>query len=105
MTDSNGAERLSVAQVQANLIALPDWTLEPDGRALGRTYQFTDFVSAVRFMMRVAPRCELMGHYPAWTNLHTRLEARLTTPACSGVSHIDLALAAYMDQTFSGALP
>ncbi len=104
LEDSDQHGRLSSAHVRDNLLVLPGWRLDAGGGVLHRSYEFCDLRSALGFMLQVAARCDLMEHYPEWTNSRTRLDVRLTTPERGGVSHRDLALAAHMEELFKRGL-
>jgi phenylalanine-4-hydroxylase, monomeric form len=73
------------------------WTVEKGGRALLKTFRFESFPAAIRFMERVAPFAEKADHHPEWTNVHDRVEVRLTTHTAGGVTEMDLDLARRMD--------
>jgi 4a-hydroxytetrahydrobiopterin dehydratase len=88
-----GAELLPVAQVRRRLTALNGWIVQPDGRAISKSFQFEDFVRAFGFMSRVALLAERADHHPEWSNVYSRVDVVLTTHEVDGVSERDLALA------------
>jgi len=57
-----------------------------DRPAIKKTYTFTDFNQAWRFMSGVALLAEKMDHHPEWFNVYNTVEVTLTTHDCGGVS-------------------
>jgi pterin-4a-carbinolamine dehydratase len=57
-----------------------------DSNALQKTYAFSDFNQAWRFMSGVALVAEKMDHHPEWFNVYNTVEVTLTTHECGGVS-------------------
>ncbi|WP_068072029.1 4a-hydroxytetrahydrobiopterin dehydratase [Novosphingobium lentum] len=92
--------RLTDAECDAALAALPGWTLRADGLAIERTFRFADFVQAFGFMARVAILAEKADHHPEWFNVYNRVEITLTTHDAGGLSRRDITLA----QTISAML-
>ncbi|HXV75256.1 MAG TPA: 4a-hydroxytetrahydrobiopterin dehydratase [Candidatus Polarisedimenticolaceae bacterium] len=83
--------RLAEAELRARIGELPGWRLE-QGK-LRRSFQFSDFVQAFRFISGVALIAERMDHHPEWSNVYNRVEMALTTHDAGGVTELDLALA------------
>ncbi len=69
------------------------WTLEPDGKALTRTFTFKDFSEGFGFLTRVALHAEKMDHHPEFTSVWNRVEFRLTSHDAGGVTRRDRELA------------
>ena len=57
-----------------------------DSNALQKTFAFSDFNQAWRFMSGVALKAEKMDHHPEWFNVYNTVEVTLTTHECGGVS-------------------
>lgn len=74
-----------------------DWTTEPDGAAIARTFRFGSFVEAMAFMASAVPTCERLDHHPEWRNVYDRVEVRLTTHHTGGLTGADTTLAAALD--------
>ncbi|MGE0712665.1 MAG: 4a-hydroxytetrahydrobiopterin dehydratase [Planctomycetota bacterium] len=91
----NAPERLSDQAVQANLAALPGWTLA-DG-SLRWERRFADFAEAFAFMTRVALLAERRDHHPDWSNCWNRVTIRLSTHDAGGITERDLELARAID--------
>lgn len=89
--------RLTDAERDEALAALPEWTLRADGLAIQRTFRFADFSAAWAFMNRVALYAEKADHHPEWFNVYNRVEVTLTTHDAGGLSARDAAMAKAMD--------
>lgn len=89
--------RLSDAERDAALDALPQWTLRADGLAIVRDFRFDTFITAFGFMTRVAIEAEKADHHPEWSNVYNRVEITLTTHDAGGLSVRDVALARVID--------
>lgn len=88
-------ERIGAAKAIAQLSG---WT-EVSGRdAISKTYKFADFNAAFGFMTRVALKADQMDHHPEWSNVYNKVEVVLTTHDAKGVTHKDVAMAAFMDE-------
>lgn len=89
--------RLTDAEREAALAALPDWTLRADGLAISRDFQFADFSAAFAFMTRIALHAEKVDHHPEWSNVYNRVHITLTTHDAAGLSRRDAAMAQAID--------
>jgi 4a-hydroxytetrahydrobiopterin dehydratase len=70
-----------------------------DGRdAIVKTFTFVTFNQAFGFMARVALKAEALDHHPEWFNVYNRVDVLLATHDAGGVTDLDLALAAFMDE-------
>ena len=84
------------------LKSLPHWkAAEGERDAIVRTFQFRDFNAAFGFMTRVALAAEKLDHHPEWFNVYNRVEVLLSTHDADGVTSLDIALAAIMDEAAS----
>jgi 4a-hydroxytetrahydrobiopterin dehydratase len=76
------------------LMDVPEgWTLEDGGKALVRTFKFTDFSEAFGFLTRVALHAEKADHHPEFTSVWNRLDFRLTSHDAGRVTQRDRQLA------------
>lgn len=83
----------------AAAIARLDGWAAVDGRdAIVKSFRFADFNAAFGFMTRVALLADKLDHHPEWSNVYNRVEVLLTTHDADGVTELDVALAAFMDQ-------
>lgn len=79
------------------LAALPDWQLHANGKAIYRSFQFTNFVEAFGFMARAALWAEKLNHHPEWSNVYRTVDVTLTTHDADGLTELDVKLARKMD--------
>jgi len=91
--EEEAVPKLTEAQRQEALAALPGWTYDAEREAIARTFRFRDFGEAFAFMTRVALEAEKADHHPDWTNVWNRVEIRLSTHSEGGVTARDVALA------------
>lgn len=89
------SRKLTPREVDEAVAGLNDWVVT-DGK-LTRSFAFPDFVSAFGFMTRVALVAEAMNHHPDWTNVYGRVEVALHTHDVGGLTALDVALAARID--------
>jgi len=89
--------RLTDDEIAAALAGLPDWTLDALRAGITRSFKFKDFVEAFGFMTKVALLAEKADHHPEWTNIYNRVEIRLSTHDCGGLSKRDMTLASKVD--------
>jgi len=60
---------------------------------LHKTFKFTDFKTAVRFMNEVALEAEKLDHHPDWCNSYNMVSIELTTHSLEGLTELDFKLA------------
>ena len=89
--------RLTEDEIAQGLASLPAWALDADGLGIKRGFKFRDFVEAFGFMSKVALLAEKADHHPEWSNVYNRVEIRLSTHDCGGLSKRDIALAMKID--------
>ncbi len=95
-------QKLDAAQSAKAVAGLNGWMLSADKRAIARSFVFGDFIEAFGFMTRVAIYAERARHHPEWSNVYDRVEIRLTTHDCDGLSERDIELARLIDRTVGG---
>jgi 4a-hydroxytetrahydrobiopterin dehydratase len=88
---ANRPVRLSAAELDAALAALPEWSLR-EGK-LAREYRFRDFVEAWGFMSAAALLVQQMDHHPEWSNVYGTVKVELVTHDAQGVTARDVELA------------
>jgi len=76
----------------------PDWALTREGKAIERTFQFSDFSEAWGFMSRVALLADSHDHHPEWFNVYAKVEITLTTHDAGGLSTRDANMARAIDK-------
>ena len=78
-----------------------DWISSSDGKALEKTFRFTDFSESFAFLTRVALHAEKVDHHPEFTSRWNRVDFRLTSHDSDGVTERDCALAETIDKIAS----
>lgn len=76
------------------------WQYVSDRDAVSKTFTFSNFNEAWRFMSGTALKAETMNHHPEWFNVYNRVDVTLTTHDAGpsgGLSKKDLKLATFMD--------
>jgi len=88
---------LTEDRVESALAGLnPDWTGSTE--KLERSIEFADFLTAVEFVDRLAPRCEELDHHPVLTLRWRRVRVELWTHSAGGVTDFDVQLAGIVDE-------
>ena len=85
-------DQLSDDDKAAFLAAHPEWALEGD--TISRTFEFTDFITAIGFVTKVAMAAELADHHPDIDIRWKRVTLALTTHEAGGLTARDTDLAA-----------
>ena len=88
--------RFTTAEIKAALALLPDW--RKSGVVIRRTYEFADFVAAMKFVNAVARSAERAGHHPDVDIRWNRVTLALTTHDADGLTEKDFALARRADR-------
>ncbi len=88
-------KKLPAAKIRAALAHLPDW--RKSGQQIRRTFQFQNFVAAIRFVNGVARLAEAAGHHPDITVRWNKVTLTLTTHDAGGLTRKDFALARKLD--------
>jgi 4a-hydroxytetrahydrobiopterin dehydratase len=72
-----------------------------ENNQLNRSFQFTDFVEAIAFMLQVSFAAEKMNHHPNWSNVYNKVEIALFThDANNSVTEKDRQLALEIDTIY-----
>ena len=88
--------KLSPVEAASRLSTLPAWQIE--GGELVRTFQFTDFRAAMRFVNGVADLAEEANHHPDIDVRYNRVRLSLVTHDAGGLTGKDFDLAAAADK-------
>ena len=92
---------LDQSQIDQKLAARhPDWTGSTE--KLARSIEFADFLTAVEFINRVAPRCEELDHHPDLALRWRWVDVELSTHSEGGVTDLDITLAGIVDEVAAG---
>jgi 4a-hydroxytetrahydrobiopterin dehydratase len=87
--------KMNSAQIKEGQKRVPEWRRRR--QVISRTYQFKDFVAAMRFVNAVAKRAEQAGHHPDIDIRWNRVTLGLTTHDAGGLTENDFALAQQLD--------
>jgi len=96
-------EKMTEPRVIEALKAAPEWSLV--GEAIQRTFQFKDFVTAMRFVNAVAEAAEASQHHPDILIRYSRVTLTLATHDASGITDKDFELAKRSDAYFVRLVP
>jgi 4a-hydroxytetrahydrobiopterin dehydratase len=79
--------------------AMTSWNTE--NNALVKSFQFTSFEEAMRFMHAAIPFICKTDHHPTWSNTYNQVHVSLNThDAGNVVTEKDWVLAHYLDELF-----
>jgi 4a-hydroxytetrahydrobiopterin dehydratase len=90
--------KLTEAERDEALTALPGWTHDAERDAIGKSFRFADFGEAFAFMTHVALEAEKADHHPEWSNVWNKVDILLTTHSAGGLTAKDVALAQKIEQ-------
>lgn len=88
-------EKMTDVQIKQALAGAPEWG--EAGGLIQRTYQFRDFVEAMKFVARVAEAAEADQHHPDILIRWNKVTLSLSTHDAGGITGKDFALAAKSD--------
>ena len=83
--------KLKASQIKTRLARLPQW--QRNGQVIFRTFEFKDFVAAMKFINRVAKQAEAAWHHPDIDIRWNKVTLTLTTHDAGGLTDRDFALA------------
>jgi 4a-hydroxytetrahydrobiopterin dehydratase len=86
---------LSATEVTANQANVPAWKIE--NGELVRTFQFQDFLAAMRFVNELAVLAEQVSHHPDIDIRYNRVRLALVTHDAGGLTTKDFELAKAAD--------
>jgi len=87
--------KLKAAEIKTALAVVPDW--KRTDAVISRTFQFKDFVAAMKFVNIVARRAEAAGHHPDIDIRWNKVTLALTTHSEGGLTKKDFQLARKFD--------
>jgi 4a-hydroxytetrahydrobiopterin dehydratase len=88
--------KLDSPRIKTALTTVPDWRKQ--GAAITRTYQFKDFVAAVKFVNAVAKLAEKAWHHPDIDIRWNKVALALSTHDAGGLTEKDFTLARKFDR-------
>ena len=87
--------KLNSSQIKTALAKVPDW--KKRGATITRTFQFEDFVAAMKFVNAVAKLAEKAWHHPDIDIRWNKVTLTLTTHDAGGMTRKDFKLAKEFD--------
>lgn len=87
--------KLAAAELKNALATVPAW--KKKGAAIVRTFEFADFVAAMKFVNAVAKLAEKANHHPDIDIRWNKVALLLTTHDAGGLTGKDFALASRLD--------
>lgn len=87
--------KMKAADINSALATVPEWRRR--GAVISRTYQFKDFVQAMKFVNRVAKLAEQAWHHPDIDIRWNKVTLALTTHSEGGLTEKDFQLARKFD--------
>jgi 4a-hydroxytetrahydrobiopterin dehydratase len=81
---------------QASSVGIPSLSAA-SADSIQRELHFSDFKNAFAFMSALALYAEQHQHHPEWFNVYNRVDIRLSTHDCGGVSQRDISAAKFID--------
>ncbi|HEV2693380.1 MAG TPA: 4a-hydroxytetrahydrobiopterin dehydratase [Verrucomicrobiae bacterium] len=81
--------------IRSALVTLPEW--RRNGAIIARTFEFADFVAAMKFVNAVAAAAEAAQHHPDVDIRWNKVTLALTTHDAGGLTEKDFALALQCD--------
>lgn len=86
-----GVAKLSPGEVARFLQQTPDW--REDGGKISKTFQFKNFLEAMKFVNQMAELAEREGHHPDFSVHYNKVDVVVWTHAIGGLSENDFILA------------
>lgn len=93
-----GVPALTATEAQALAARTPGWSLAEGARRLQRSFEFRDFLEAMKFVNRVAEVAEQEGHHPDFAIHWNKVELTLWTHKIGGLHENDFILAAKVNR-------
>lgn len=99
-----GTRPFDLKTIQGLLPMVPKWKPDDELKKIVRSFRFTDFVEAMRFVNKVAELAE-GGHHPDIFVSYNYVTICLTTHNIGGLSENDFIMAAKIDDAFTTIMP
>lgn len=87
---------LNKTEIEQKIKNLSGWTT--DGKEITRTFEFSDFVTAIKFVNKLVEPAEAAQHHPDLTISYNKVTVNLTTHDAGGVTQKDFDLAEKISQ-------
>ena len=89
-------KKLTTTEIESALATIPDW--RRDGTVITHTFEFKDFVAAMKFVNHVAQLAERAQHHPDIDIRWNKVTLALTTHSDGGLTENDFKLAREIDR-------
>ena len=89
-------KKLNAVQIKSALGKIPGWKRKAD--VISRTFQFKDFLAAMKFVNAIAKVAEKEQHHPDIDIRWNKVTLALTTHDAGGLTEKDFALAKKSDE-------
>ncbi|MFO0831173.1 MAG: 4a-hydroxytetrahydrobiopterin dehydratase [Phycisphaerales bacterium] len=96
-------EKLNQDQIDQALAALPNWSQV--GEAIQRTFDFENFIVAMKFVDKVAVAAEQVQHHPDILIRYKKVTLTYATHDANGITAKDFDAAANADQIAAAVQP
>jgi 4a-hydroxytetrahydrobiopterin dehydratase len=90
-------QKLEEKELKEAVAKLPGWRLD-EGKLL-RDFSFTDFVTAMAFVNKIAEVAESAGHHPDIDIRYNKVRLGLVTHDAEGITAKDVEMAARLSQS------
>ena len=91
-------QKMTDDAANAMMDSLDGWVMTTDGKAIEKTFMFSNFNAAFGFMTRAALHAEVLDHHPEWFNVYNKVAVTLTTHDVDGLTVLDERLAKAMNK-------
>ena len=88
-------KKLTPTEIKSALAKVPAW--RKTGSSIARTFEFVDFVAAIKFVNAVARAAEKANHHPDIDIRWNKVTLTLSTHDAGGLTAKDFALAGRID--------
>ncbi|ODV93415.1 hypothetical protein PACTADRAFT_36034 [Pachysolen tannophilus NRRL Y-2460] len=92
--------KLTSQQITGNLIGLRNWVCKDNNTSISKDFNFKNFEDTWSFLTKISMRSHLIGHHPTIVNTYNKVNLKLTTHDCNGLSDIDFKMAKKFDDYY-----
>jgi 4a-hydroxytetrahydrobiopterin dehydratase len=89
-------QKLSKNEIDQKIKSLNNWSLE--GHSIKKSWQFSDFKEAMKFINEVADLANEQDHHPEIFNVYNKVELKFSTHDAGGLTDRDFKIAAAIDR-------
>ena len=89
-------QKLSRNEIEQKIKTLKNWSLEGD--AMKKSWEFSDFKEAMKFINKVADLANELDHHPEMFNVYNKVELKFSTHDAGGLTDRDFKIAAAIDR-------